>query len=79
VRKRGFEPLRPCERHPLKMVRLPVSPLPQGRKDTKSIDSAMSAHALFYFVTATLATADPWSLVEELCTTYTPGGTRAPF
>lgn len=29
VRKTGLEPVRPCERHPLKMVRLPISPLPQ--------------------------------------------------
>ena len=27
VRKRGFEPLRSCERQPLKLVRLPVPPL----------------------------------------------------
>jgi hypothetical protein len=29
VRKRGFEPLRYCYRQPLKLVRLPVPPLPQ--------------------------------------------------
>src|SRR5947207_1246649 len=29
VRKRGFEPLRYCYRQPLKLVRLPVSPLPR--------------------------------------------------
>ena len=29
VRKAGLEPARPCERHPLKMVRLPISPLPR--------------------------------------------------
>ena len=32
VRKRGFEPLRSCDRQPLKLVRLPVPPLPrEGR------------------------------------------------
>ena len=31
VRKRGFEPLRSCERQPLKLVRLPVPPLPLAR------------------------------------------------
>src|SRR5438093_9625461 len=30
VRKRGFEPLRSCERQPLKLVRLPVPPLPRS-------------------------------------------------
>ena len=30
VRKRGFEPLRYCYRQPLKLVRLPVPPLPRG-------------------------------------------------
>src|SRR5437016_299596 len=30
MRKRGFEPLRSCERQPLKLVRLPVPPLPRG-------------------------------------------------
>ena len=30
VRKRGFEPLRYCYRQPLKLVRLPVPPLPLG-------------------------------------------------
>ena len=30
VRKGGFEPLRYCYRQPLKLVRLPVPPLPQG-------------------------------------------------
>src|SRR4051794_968729 len=30
VRKGGFEPPRSCERQPLKLVRLPVPPLPQG-------------------------------------------------
>src|SRR5262245_27744807 len=29
VRKGGFEPPRSCERQPLKLVRLPVPPLPQ--------------------------------------------------
>ena len=28
VRKGGFEPPRSCERQPLKLVRLPVPPLP---------------------------------------------------
>src|SRR4029078_11195469 len=31
VRKRGFEPLRYCYRQPLKLVRLPVPPLPRRR------------------------------------------------
>ena len=31
VRKRGFEPLRYCYRQPLKLVRLPVPPLPRKR------------------------------------------------
>ena len=30
MRKRGFEPLRYCYRQPLKLVRLPVPPLPRG-------------------------------------------------
>ena len=30
VRKRGFEPRRYCYRQPLKLVRLPVPPLPRG-------------------------------------------------
>jgi hypothetical protein len=30
VRKKGFEPSRPCGRQPLKLVRLPVPPLPRG-------------------------------------------------
>ena len=30
VRKGGFEPPRSCERQPLKLVRLPVPPLPLG-------------------------------------------------
>ncbi len=30
VRKGGFEPPRSCERQPLKLVRLPVPPLPRG-------------------------------------------------
>ena len=29
VRKRGFEPPRSCDRQPLKLVRLPVPPLPR--------------------------------------------------
>src|SRR4051812_20594590 len=29
VRKIGFEPTRPCGRQPLKLVRLPVPPLPR--------------------------------------------------
>ena len=29
VRKRGLEPPRPCGRQPLKLVRLPIPPLPQ--------------------------------------------------
>src|ERR687897_225663 len=29
VRKRGLEPPRSCERQPLKLVRLPIPPLPQ--------------------------------------------------
>ena len=33
VRKGGFEPPRYCYRQPLKLVRLPVSPLPLGRGD----------------------------------------------
>src|SRR5437762_11781129 len=32
VRKRGFEPLRYCYRQPLKLVRLPVPPLPRGER-----------------------------------------------
>ncbi len=30
MRKGGFEPPRSCERQPLKLVRLPVPPLPRG-------------------------------------------------
>ena len=30
VSKRGLEPLRPFERQPLKLVRLPISPLRRG-------------------------------------------------
>ncbi len=33
VRKGGFEPPRYCYRQPLKLVRLPVPPLPRGRED----------------------------------------------
>src|SRR3954454_4521552 len=33
VRKIGFEPTRYCYRQPLKLVRLPVSPLPLGGND----------------------------------------------
>ena len=33
LRKRGFEPLRYCYRQPLKLVRLPVPPLPLTRAD----------------------------------------------
>ena len=29
VRKRGLEPLRPCEHYPLKVACIPISPLPQ--------------------------------------------------
>jgi hypothetical protein len=32
VSKRGLEPLRPFERQPLKLVRLPISPLRRGIK-----------------------------------------------
>ncbi len=32
VSKRGLEPLRPYERQPLKLVRLPISPLRRGLK-----------------------------------------------
>ena len=32
VRKRGLEPLRYCYRQPLKLVRLPIPPLPQSRE-----------------------------------------------
>ncbi len=32
VRKGGFEPPRSCERQPLKLVRLPVPPLPRGAR-----------------------------------------------
>ena len=32
VRKGGFEPPRSCERQPLKLVRLPVPPLPHKRQ-----------------------------------------------
>src|SRR5205085_10266076 len=37
VRKRGFEPLRYYYRQPLKLVRLPVPPLPRGVCRTLSI------------------------------------------
>jgi hypothetical protein len=40
VRKGGFEPPRSCERQPLKLVRLPVPPLPLG-----GIDWSISAKA----------------------------------
>src|SRR5215204_3223279 len=30
VRKKGLEPSRPCGRQPLKLVRLPIPPLPRG-------------------------------------------------
>ena len=33
VRKGGFEPPRSCERQPLKLVRLPVPPLPHMRAE----------------------------------------------
>src|SRR6516165_10854190 len=32
VRKGGLEPPRSCERQPLKLVRLPIPPLPQKRQ-----------------------------------------------
>ena len=32
VREGGFEPPRSCERQPLKLVRLPVPPLPHKRQ-----------------------------------------------
>jgi hypothetical protein len=38
VRKTGLEPVRPCERHPLKMVRLPISPLPQRDCENSDVD-----------------------------------------
>ena len=37
MRKRGFEPRRYCYRQPLKLVRLPVPPLPQSGANRSSI------------------------------------------
>ena len=45
VRKGGFEPPRPCGRQPLKLVRLPVPPLPlrRGTRDSDPIRPAASS------------------------------------
>src|SRR5262249_31470522 len=46
MRKRGFEPLRYCYRQPLKLVRLPVPPLPRGERSTiVSANEAGGGHA----------------------------------
>ena len=37
VRKRGFEPLRCCHRQPLKLVRLPVPPLPRKKEEASAL------------------------------------------
>src|SRR5688572_13771398 len=37
VRKKGLEPSRPCGRQPLKLVRLPIPPLPQSRESRASL------------------------------------------
>src|SRR5262245_28767997 len=47
VRKGGFEPPRSCERQPLKLVRLPVPPLPLRRVDgvvSRYLTSATCQH-----------------------------------
>jgi hypothetical protein len=48
VRKRGFEPLRYCYRQPLKLVRLPVSPLPLTDVEIAGSDCRFQT-AQFYF------------------------------
>ena len=40
VRKGGFEPPRSCERQPLKLVRLPVPPLPRGTSGSSHFSGA---------------------------------------
>ena len=37
VRKKGFEPSRSCERQPLKLVRLPVPPLPHSEHYSRAL------------------------------------------
>ncbi len=44
VRERGFEPPRYCYRQPLKLVRLPVPPLPH-REGTKEKNSKAAIYA----------------------------------
>src|SRR5436309_4216838 len=41
VRQRGFEPPRGCPRQPLKLVRLPVPPLPRTKDDWPFLEPAM--------------------------------------
>ena len=43
VRKRGFEPRWYCYRQPLKLVRLPVPPLPRGRACRRVVPSILPA------------------------------------
>ena len=49
VRKGGFEPPRSCERQPLKLVRLPVPPLPHVTKAVLSFQLQVVS-AWFSFV-----------------------------
>src|SRR5690242_16551524 len=46
LRKGGFEPPRSCERQPLKLVRLPVPPLPRQRAERSSIWQRTAAEQL---------------------------------
>jgi hypothetical protein len=49
VRKGGFEPPRYCYRQPLKLVRLPVSPLPLGREIARGSPHAGSEDPAYFF------------------------------
>src|SRR5206468_3697310 len=45
VRKRGFEPLRYYYRQPLKLVRLPVPPLPRGERTVSIFQANLTEQA----------------------------------
>src|SRR5688572_10587148 len=55
VRKKGLEPSRPCGRQPLKLVRLPIPPLPRG---VLSLDAVIARPAGYQ--PKDKYTADPW-------------------
>src|SRR5579875_1437177 len=70
VRKGGLEPPRSCERQPLKLVRLPIPPLPRGRLINGSVhqDTALQKAACYFLPGVAGAVGAGW-LCGAFCNT----------